>query len=71
MYEADLTLVEQYEGEKELIEDLENEATEYKEDNVQEKQSLEVVEFIKNFERDINLIIAKGLELDLFKESSI
>ena len=75
MYEADLTLVEQYEGEEELIEDLEDEAIEYKEDKVQEQnpieQSLEVVEFIKDFEQDINLIIAKGLEHDLFEESSI
>ena len=75
MYEADLTLVEEYEGEEELIEDLEDEATKYKEDKVQERnpieQSLEVVEFIKDFEQDINLIITKGLELDLFEESSI
>ena len=75
MYEADLTLVKENEGEKELIEDLEDEATEYKKDKVEEwnpvEQSLEVVEFIKDFEQDINLIIAKGLELDLFEESSI
>ena len=75
MYEADLTLVKEYEGEKELIKDLEDEATEYKKDKVQEwnpiEKSLEVVEFIKDFDHDINLIIAKGLELDLFEESSI
>ena len=74
-YEVDLTLVEQYDGEEELIEDLEDEATEYKEDKVQEQnpieQSLEVVEFIKEFEQDINLIIAKGLERDIVEGSPI
>ena len=41
MYEADLTLVEKYEGEKELIEDLKDEATEYKEDKIQEQKPIE------------------------------
>ena len=36
VYEADLTLVEAYEGEKEIIEDLEDETTECKEDKVLE-----------------------------------
>ena len=67
MYEADLTLVEEYEGEEEFVEGLE----EYEEEKVQEKNpiepSLKVVEFIKDIERDI----AKGLALDLFEESLV